>query len=134
VVHFQLFWISMVLLYLTNSIKICFTGLYVITGFSLNLKLEDIPYILESNPHPFYSWRGIKMQMWIRIACGLDSRSRTGVWPNARTGVRSVRTIQGGKNEVRIRFGCGLDSRIYSKYVITLMCVTLKRTKGCQNN
>ena len=34
-----------------------------------------IPYILESNPHPFYSFRGLKNQMRIRIACGLDSRS-----------------------------------------------------------
>jgi hypothetical protein len=44
------------------------------------------------------------MQMRIRIECGLDSRSRAGVWPNDRAGVRAVRTIQGGKNEVRIRF------------------------------
>jgi hypothetical protein len=36
--------------------------------------------------------------------CGLDSRSRAGVWPNDRAGVHGVRTIQGGKNEVRIRF------------------------------
>jgi hypothetical protein len=49
--------------------------------------------------------------MRIRIECGLDSRSRAGVWPNDRAGVRAVRTIQGGKNEVRIRFGCRLDSR-----------------------
>jgi hypothetical protein len=26
-----------------------------------------LSYILESNPHPFYSFRGLKMQMWIRI-------------------------------------------------------------------
>jgi hypothetical protein len=63
-----------------------------------------IPYILESNPHPFYSFRGLKNQMRIRIECGLDSRSRAGVWQNDRAGVRAVRTIQGGKNEVRIRF------------------------------
>jgi hypothetical protein len=44
------------------------------------------------------------MQMQIRIECGLDSRSRAGVWPNDRAGVRAIRTIQGGKNEVRIRF------------------------------
>jgi len=31
-------------------------------------KLIYIPYILESNPHPFYSFRGLKNQMWIRIA------------------------------------------------------------------
>jgi hypothetical protein len=44
------------------------------------------------------------MQMRIRIECGLDSGSRAGFWPNDRAGVRAVRTIQGGKNEVRIRF------------------------------
>ena len=32
-----------------------------------------VPYVLESNPHPFYSFRGLKIQMRIRIACGLDS-------------------------------------------------------------
>jgi hypothetical protein len=51
--------------------------------------------------------------MQIRIECGLDSRSRAGVWPNDRAGVRAVRTIQGGKNELWIRFRCGLHSRIY---------------------
>ena len=40
----------------------------------------DIPYILESNAHPFYSFSGLKNQMRIRIACGLDSRSRAGFW------------------------------------------------------
>jgi hypothetical protein len=63
-----------------------------------------VPYILESNPHPFYSCKGLKGQMRIRIECGLDSRSSAGVWPNDRASVRAVRTIQGGKNEVRIRF------------------------------
>jgi len=29
---------------------------------------QQVPYILESNPHPFYSFRGLKIQMWIRIA------------------------------------------------------------------
>ena len=43
-----------------------------------------IPYILESNPHPFYSFRGLKNQMRIRIACGLDSRSWAGFWKNDR--------------------------------------------------
>jgi hypothetical protein len=66
-----------------------------------------LSYILESNPHPFYSFRGLKIQMRIAIECGLDSRSRAGVWPNDRAGVRAVRTIQGGKTR------CGLDSRIY---------------------
>jgi len=36
---------------------------------------KRIPHILETNPHPFYSFRGLKNQMRIRIACGLDSRS-----------------------------------------------------------
>jgi hypothetical protein len=66
--------------------------------------VNNIPYILESNPHPFYSCRGLKGQMRIRIDCGLDSRSRARVWPNDGTSVRAVRTVQGGKNEVRIRF------------------------------
>jgi hypothetical protein len=55
-----------------------------------------IPYILESNPHNFYSFRGLKNQMPIRIACGLDSRSRAGFWKNDRA-VRAVRTIQYNK-------------------------------------
>jgi hypothetical protein len=53
-----------------------------------------IPYILKSNLHPFYSFRGLKNQMRIRIECGLDSRSRAGFWKNYRAGVRAVRTIQ----------------------------------------
>jgi hypothetical protein len=38
----------------------------------------QVPYILESNAHPFYRVRGLKNQMRIRFACGLDSRSRAG--------------------------------------------------------
>ena len=53
-----------------------------------------IPYILESNLHPFYSFRGLKNQMRITIACGLDSRSRAGFWKNDGAAVRAVRTIQ----------------------------------------
>jgi hypothetical protein len=53
-----------------------------------------IPYILQSNPHPFCSFRGLKNQMRIRIARGLDSRSRAGFWRNDRAAVRAVRTIQ----------------------------------------
>jgi len=41
-------------------------------------KHTHISYILESNPHPFYSFRGLKNQMQLRIACGLHSRSRAG--------------------------------------------------------
>jgi len=40
-----------------------------------NISVKQLPYILESNPHTFYSFRGLKNQMRIRIACGLDSRS-----------------------------------------------------------
>ena len=57
--------------------------------FSMNL-----PYILESNPHPFYSFRGLKNKMRITIVCGLDSRSRAGFWKNNGAAVRAVRTIQ----------------------------------------
>jgi hypothetical protein len=39
-----------------------------------------IPYILESNLHPFYSFRGLKNQMQIRIVRGLDSQLRAGFW------------------------------------------------------
>jgi hypothetical protein len=53
-----------------------------------------VPYILESNPHPFYSFRGLKNQMRIRIEFGLNSRSRAGFWENYRAGVHAVRTIQ----------------------------------------
>jgi hypothetical protein len=45
-----------------------------------------LPYILKSNPHPFYSFRGLKNQMRMRIERGLDSRSRAGVWQNDRAG------------------------------------------------
>jgi hypothetical protein len=31
-------------------------------------EVTDIPYILESNPHPFYSFRGLKSQWRIRFA------------------------------------------------------------------
>jgi len=58
---------------------------------SLNM---NVLYILESNPHTVYSFRGLKNQMRIRIACGLDSRSWAGFWKNDRAAVRAVRTIQ----------------------------------------
>ena len=60
----------------------------------LNYLENNVPYILEYNPHPFYSFRGLKNQMRIRIACGLDSRSRAGFWKNDRAAVRAIRTIQ----------------------------------------
>ena len=50
--------------------------------------LPNIPYILESNPHTFYSFRGLKNQL------RLDSRSWAGFWKNDRAAVRAVRTIQ----------------------------------------
>jgi hypothetical protein len=53
-----------------------------------------LPYILESNPHPFYSFRVLKNQMRITIACGLDSRLRAGFWKNDGATVRAIRTIQ----------------------------------------
>ena len=53
-----------------------------------------IPYILESNPQPFYSFRRLKSQMRIAIACRLDSRLRAGFWKNDGAAVRAVRTIQ----------------------------------------
>ena len=60
----------------------------------LGRHLTNLLYILESNPHPFYSFRGLKNQMWIRIACELDSQSWAGFWKNDRASVRAVRTIQ----------------------------------------
>jgi hypothetical protein len=57
-------------------------------------KRQYIPYILESNPHPFYSFRGLKNQVRIRIEWGLDSRSRAGFWKNDIASVCAVRTVQ----------------------------------------
>jgi hypothetical protein len=55
---------------------------------------KELPYILKSNPHPFYSFRGLKNQMRIRIACGLVSRSRAKKKKNDRAAARAVRTIK----------------------------------------
>ena len=55
---------------------------------------DVLPYILESNPHPFYSFRGLKNQMRIRIACGLDRDRELDFEKNDRAAVRAVRTIQ----------------------------------------
>jgi len=57
-------------------------------------KTTTIPYIHESNPHPFYSFKGLKNQMRIRITCRFYSRSWAGFWKNDRAAVRAVRTIQ----------------------------------------
>ena len=56
--------------------------------------LELIPYILECNPHPFYSFRGLQNRMRIRIVYGLDLQSWAGFWKNDRATVCAVRTIQ----------------------------------------
>jgi len=56
--------------------------------------LSWIPYILESNPHPFYSFRGLNNQMRTTVACGLDSQLRAGFWKNDRAAVHAIRTIQ----------------------------------------
>jgi len=58
---------------------------------SISSVVNKVPYILESNPHSFYSFRGLKNHMWITIACGLDSRSKAGFWKNDRAAVRAVR-------------------------------------------
>jgi hypothetical protein len=72
-----------------DSSRELFKTMEILTFYS-----QYIPYILESNPHPFYSYRGLKNQMGIRIACGFDSRLRAGFWKNDRAAVRAVRTIQ----------------------------------------
>jgi len=59
----------------------------------LDFNKSEISYILDSNPHPFYSFRGLKNQMRIRIACGLDLWSSAGFWKNG-AAVGAVRTIQ----------------------------------------
>jgi hypothetical protein len=76
----------------------------------------NIPYILESNPHPFNSFRELKNQMRIRIECGLDSRSRAGFWKNYRAFV--VTFFFSFKKVAKTR--CGLDSRIYCIYKVNI--------------
>jgi hypothetical protein len=65
-----------------------------LTTIKCHFKGQHIPYILESNPHTFYSFRGLKNQMQITIVCGFDSRTRAGFWKNDAATVRAVRTIQ----------------------------------------
>jgi hypothetical protein len=98
----------------TTYNKICkrksiIVNITLLSGIKYTLILSysvkiNLPYILESNLHQFYSCRELKGEMQIRIECGLDLWSRAGVWPNDRASVRVVRTIQGGKSEVWIRF------------------------------
>ena len=52
---------------------------------------NNILYIFKSNLHPFYSYRGLKNQMRIRIVCGLNLWSWAGLWKNDRAAVRAVR-------------------------------------------
>ena len=90
-------YIGIIKLFWIDTDVICCVQASVISPSSREILPESkyqIPYILESNPHPFYSFRGLKNQMRIRIACGLDSQSRAGFWKNDRTAVRAVRTIQ----------------------------------------
>ena len=54
----------------------------------------QLPYILEYNAHPFYSFRGPKSWMRIRFVRVLDSRSRAGFWKNDTAAVHAIRTIQ----------------------------------------
>jgi len=51
---------------------------------------SHILYNLESNPHPFYSFRGPKNQMRIRIVCRLDLRSWAGFWKNDKGAIRTI--------------------------------------------
>jgi hypothetical protein len=46
--------------------------LHAVHGSFLFKRNVLLALILESNPHPFYSFRGLKNQMRIRIECGLD--------------------------------------------------------------
>ena len=62
--------------YGTQNSKMC----TILSDLHLNRFLvykikKVLPYILESNLHPFYSFRGLKNQMRIKITCGLDLRS-----------------------------------------------------------
>ena len=56
--------------------------------------IYNIYRIFSNIIRTFYSSTGLKNQMRIRIACGLDSRSWAGFWKNDRAAVRDVRTIQ----------------------------------------
>jgi len=56
-----------------NTVLIMPLSINIIRNFEL-MKFKTfiysfiLPYILESNPHPFYSFRGLKIQVRIRIA------------------------------------------------------------------
>ena len=67
------------LYYSDKYMPLCYDKLAVNLEIAVKQKtgviLTVIPYILESNPHRFYSFIGLKNHMRISIACGLDSRS-----------------------------------------------------------
>jgi hypothetical protein len=51
-----------------STIDQLFTGKHTLEKcWENNIKVYQIPYILKSNPHPFYSFRGLKNQMRIRF-------------------------------------------------------------------
>ena len=77
-----------------------------------------IPYILKSNPHPFYSFRGLENQTQIRIACGLDFQSWAEFWKNDRAAVRAVRSTQYNNLLFIILYG------IYNLLFIRLAVIT----------
>jgi len=91
----------------------------------LSKQVVHIPYILESNPHPFYSFRGLKKnQTGITIACGLDSRSWAGFWKNGRAAVRAVRTIQYNNLLFYLLFII-LDNILYNIYNLLFVTLTV---------
>jgi hypothetical protein len=73
----QLVWHSKIF----HSLCTRITGVSVETSLN-RIKTAYIPYILESDPHPFYCFRVLKYQMRIIIACGLDLQSRARFWKN----------------------------------------------------
>jgi hypothetical protein len=92
-VHLPSFWHSFPFVcYVNHTIYrslgtecISFFSIYYLFFLQIFKKLSlrtTLPYILESNPHPFCSFKGLKNQMQIIIACGLDLRSRDGFWKN----------------------------------------------------
>jgi len=76
------------------SVRIGLTQILNVVAKNKTSGPQEIPYILGSDPHPFYGFRMLINQMRIRITRGLDSRSRAEFWKNDRAAVRAVRTIQ----------------------------------------
>ena len=86
------------------------------------VKIHVLLYILNSNPHPFHSFRGLKNQMWNRIACGLDLWSRAGFWKNDTAAVHTITTIQYNNLLFYLLFIYSLDSP--SSLIIESLSVT----------